>query len=405
MLLFVLQLYLTFNGVEHFGKYWNPVLLFTTYLGIFLLFQRSLYYKTDTTGSSRKLKIAGATLALLSIAAWFPLLRQMIQRIPEPVVGSDVVPQLEILFDRFSQGIFPYSKIDLPQSKPFPVYMPFHWLPVGMSRLLHIDPRWSGLFLLVPVFVLYGWSVVRNKVSIVSNILMVLLPFFVLLAYTYWGDGDIPLSLETTITAYYLVLALGLYCRNFWLTVLGISLCLLSRYTMIFWLPLFLVLLYQQQGLRRGITAIAIPVACIICFYIPFVVYDPSIFLTGLKYHNDCAVGEWQYSAWTFEMGFYFAGHINALIGGSFVHKVMVARIIQATVMLLVTGGGLLYYQRIRDRVNFYDYSLGILYLSVTAFYFFGPLTYRYYLIVPMTLSAVLCARVMIAGRQPAVDS
>jgi hypothetical protein len=208
-------------------------------------------------------------------------------------------------------------------------------------------------------------------------------------------------SFELIIAAYYLVLAAGLYARNITLVLLGLIFCLLSRYTLVFWLPLFAWMAWHALPRRQNYliwASVAIAVTAV--YLIPFLLKDPGILKSGLAYHNQAAVDEWKgYGdpavSWSFERGIYFAPHLKAIFSGAMEQRVFGARVVQGSLMLLLTAAGMAFFRKWRARIDWNHFSLAFLYLFVCVFYFFGPLTYRYYLIVMFALSAVLCAGII----------
>jgi hypothetical protein len=400
ILLFGFQLFLSLEGVIYFGKYWNPVWLLLAHVALFILYLSALRTRQVTKNhrSAKGIRIAGTLLGILSILVCLPSLQALFQSIPNPVDYSDVIPQLDIQYQRFKAGILPYQPMDLPHSKPYPVYMPFHWLPAALTDWLRLDIRWSGIVLMFSATGLYGWWLFRNNTHLLLKTIALTFPAVALISFCYWGGSELAISLETTITAYYIILATGLFARSLPLTIFGLALCFLSRYTMIFWVPLFTLLLLHHKGLKPALTlVVAICLAVVVFYVLPFLTRDPEIFMKGLRYHNDAAAFEWGHGAWSFENGLYFAPHINDAVKGSWEHKVMVARVLQAACMLLLFAGGLFYQLRKKTQQNFYDFSLGMLYLFLVMFYMVGPLTYRYYLLTPLTLSGMLVGKMIYA--------
>ncbi|MBS1782356.1 MAG: hypothetical protein JSS78_04770 [Bacteroidetes bacterium] len=396
ILLFALQLFLTLKGVEHWGKFVNPFLLFLSFVALFIYYIKSIFKKSSFLPPSKLFSILWFIIGMAVIVVCFPLFHQLFHQFNHPVDISDVLPQIEFQFDAFRHGELPYHKINLPHSKPFPVYMPFHWLPLSFTQGLGIDARWSGLLLLSIAGGIYASLVIKQEGNIFANWVLLLMPTAVLFSFLFWDRQSIAVSLETTIAAYYWILAMGLFKRSFTLTSLGVILCLLSRYTLIFWLPLYFLLLFWKEGRKKPTELVFLILISFFVFYIaPFLLREPSIFLTGLAYHNGAAEYEWEYGAWSFETGIYFAPHINALVAGSFTHKVFIARIIQATTLQLIFLGGSWFFRMQKNKINHYDFALGMLYLTIVCFYMIGPLTYRYYMITPLFLSTVLCARII----------
>lgn len=414
LLLFLVQTYLTFRGVSHFGKYWNPVLFFTVSFAIGCFWLKLLTTKKAnenldfTLNADWRRKAFGAFLGMFSMVLCYEELRKLFVKFSPPGKISDVLPQIETLYIRYSEGIFPYQPVDVGTHIAYPVYMPLHWLPVGISQWLDIDTRWSGYILLVVAVGIYGYFIFRQNRPLVAQITATLLPSLALWGFILWGQADIPVSYELVIAAYYLVLAAGLAGSHVWWVTTGLILCLLSRYTLVFWLPLFAVLFWQNETFSRNATLWgAVAASIVLLYFVPFLMKNPMILSQGIAYHNDAAIAEWKgYGeppvSWTMEQGIHFAKHLRDVIGGDAEHQVFVARVIQASFMLILLFAGLWGYRRWRERVNFYDFSLLMLYFFVLFFYCFGPLTYRYYLIVPLLLSAVISGRIIstMKGRQ-----
>jgi hypothetical protein len=140
----------------------------------------------------------------------------------------------------------------------------------------------------------------------------------------------------------------------------------------------------------------------VLCFAL-FYAKKPEVWKEGIQYHNHAAVDEWKgYGdppvSYSMERGIHFAKHLKAVFAGDMQQRVFKARIVQASVMLgmLAFGLGLFYFvgKKHRKSVDPLHFSLLFLYGFVWAFYFFGPLTYRYYLIAPLLLSAVITSMV-----------
>ena len=84
---------------------------------------------------------------------------------PLPTKNSDVLQQLNHLFDRFIEGKQPYTRVESILWKPFPVYMPLHWLPIGIGKVLNIDVRWGGFIVFVLIY-LYSLFLISKKQEI-----------------------------------------------------------------------------------------------------------------------------------------------------------------------------------------------------------------------------------------------
>jgi hypothetical protein len=410
--LFFLQIYFILYAVpeKQVAKEINPFWLFTTCLAL------SIYYLFTNTNTrlAHSLKnenswrawVAGAVLGGLAMGLLISSVKQSFTEYPDASKFSDVVPQIEALYTRLAAGKFPYYPLEQYSWHPFPVYMPIHWLPVAVTYMLHIDTRWIGMFLLVAASCVYGIYVWKTNANIIIKLCCLVLPAIGLWSFLRWASLDVAVSFELIIAAYYLILAAGLAMRSLPITILGIILCLLSRYTMVFWLPLFLILLWLDSPRKNSyLSWSAIAVSVLVIYIFPFYLHDPSILKTGIAYHNGAAIAEWvgygdNHTSWSFESGLYFAPYIKQMFSGDMEHRVFMCRAIQASAMLAMMGLGLLLHKKFKDRINFYDLSLVMLFLFLTFFFMFSPLTYKYYFIPFIMVSAVVTSKIILLKRK-----
>ncbi len=408
--LFILQIYLTFLGVSVFNKYINPVLLFAVSMAIpgyliwLCLGHSSQPVKQDMIKWWRRGLWALGGLLVAFVA--YEEFRKACVKFSEPEKWSDVLPQLHTQYERFSKGEFPYDVVELIGYSPMPVYMPLHWLPIGLAAPLHLDFRLIGFGFFVLSLAIYGWYLAAQSGSTPVRMLVLILPTFPLWAFLRWGQLDLMVSYEVLIGAYYLLLATGLFARQLWLVAIGIILCVLSRYTLVFWLPLFAIILFFEKGWKKSFWVWgALGASILLIYIIPFYLKDPSIFSRGMSYYTGATVAEWQgYGdppvSYSMESGIHFAAITKAIFSGDMAHRVHLARLVQGTILLSLLVGGWFYYRRWRDRIDFYTFSLIGLYLFVSAYYFFGPLTYRYYYFPLLVLSSVLCGKIIMHSIQ-----
>lgn len=409
VLLFTLQIYLTFQGVHYFNKYWSPLALFLVSAGIAALyFYRHLNQPAKSPAplvSSRLLSTMLWTLGgALTIVLGYEELRKLWVEFPNPAQYSDVLPQLEAQYQRFIRGEMPYAPVPLPTHTPFPVYMPLHWLPVGITSWLGLDTRWAGFGLLVIAAGIYGYWVGRQNAPVGARIAALFLPSMGLWGFILWGRLELAVSFEIVIAAYYLVLAAGLLGRHVPTIVVGLILCLLSRYTLLFWLPLLAYVWWKELPRKTNYTIWgAVALSVLLLYIFPFYLQDPGIFATGIKYHNDGAIAQWAGFgdppvSWTMETGIYFGINMKSVFPGDAAQQVFLARVVQGVLMLTLLGFGLWAYHRWEKRLDGYALCLGLLYAMIGCFYFFSPMTFQYYLLVLMVLSAVLVAAMMTKG-------
>ncbi len=409
VILFLLQIYLVYKGATHFGKLGNPFVLLAVSgaIPVYCLWHLLRSSKEPALATlSAKPVLIGGILGAVSIAAFYKPLQSVLNEFKDYGSMSDVIPQLETLYNRFANGIFPYAPLEQYPWHPYPVYMPLNWFPVGLASPLHCDVRWVGILFLGICFVLWGIYIWRAKVPALTKLLIIALPAYLLWATIHWNKVDIGVTLETMIMAYYFVLAFGLLSRNLPLTIAGVILCVLSRYTMVFWLPLFLIILWHNAPRSKNyISWLAIIASVLLLYILPFYAKDPSILTSGLAYHNHCYVDAWNglgnpEQAWVFDEGLNFSWFIREATSGTMEQRVFVGRSIQAAFMLLLFIAAWFGYRKWKEKIHFYDYSLLMLYCFLLLFFMTSPLTYRYYYMPLFMVSLLLAGRMLFLNKR-----
>ncbi len=404
ILFFILQVFFVLWGKDIFGQYLNPYGLFIAYFGLAYCYFISIFHTDFTSFSFDKFNISSKLYALaLSLSLFalcIPAIRSLFSQylIPDVIKYSDVLPLIIKQYDLFALGETPYQAIAFPFHTAYPAYMPFHWLPIGISRFFGKDPRWAGLFLLVLVCLLFVFYIANKHKNSLFTPLLILLPTIIVYVFIIKAGSDIAITFETVIAAYYFLLAIALMQKNFVMVIIGIILCLLSRYTLVFWLPLFFLLLLFNKGfLKTALSLGVIVVAVFLVFVYPFLLKNPSLLVDSLAYHNNAAIADWSEHKYSFEWGVYFGNSIDFIVKGTPSHKVFIARIIQASTMLFLLFLGLFLYRKNKSRASFYDILLGMLYATIIGFYMLGPFAFRYYMLGPLFISLVLLARILLA--------
>ena len=411
--LFFLQVLTFFRGVAWVGKEWAAVLpLFATMaLGWHYLSSRRLPSAAVDTPARRELPArhrrphawVGLTSVLL-VGAWCGAgLGEQFAAVPNYIDISDVIPQNVALFERTFTGEYPYYTVPMPHwSGPFPVYMPLHWLPVGVGHFFHLDVRWSGAIILLGAFAWIGYVLGARADKWYGAAAIGPAAGLIVWGYILYTDHDIAVSFDLHIAAYYAILSLGLVLRSPRWIAAGLVLCALSRYTLAFWMPTFvLVLLWEPTHRTEVLRYLGILVVAVVVLYVlPFVTQDPAVLFKGVKYHNDAAIAEWRGFdgvSYTMEVGVYFANIYKQYLPGDVEIQLYKARVVQGVMMLAIMFASLYGYYRLRGRVNVYDYLLFVLYMVIAHFYLFGALTYRYYYLGLFGISAVMVGQMLVA--------
>lgn len=401
--LFLAQIILSVFGSRIFQKEANPFALlaistmFTVYC--FGVFNR----QSATSGNTPAPVYMPWLHALAGVLGLFTAheeLRKIWEQFPDPGKISDVLPQLEALPQRFFAGEYPYQVVKLPTHEPFPVYMPLHWLPIQISNILHIDTRWSGIILLMLAVGVAGYwlSKLHSLASWRITLPAMLLFALPLWGFVLWGKVDIAVSLEGVVAAWYVLLAAGLASRNHVLIATGITGALLSRYTLLFWIPLFAILmwLHLPKKYSYGIWG-SVAAAILLLFIVPFWMKDPSVVSKIAAYYRDASVGSWvRPDEYTFRDALSLNIHLRQWLPGTPEENLKYSRLPQVGVQLIMVALGLYYYQKKwRHTMDVYTFSLLALSIMPMVFYIFSPMLFKYYMLMPLCVSALVCWKVV----------
>jgi hypothetical protein len=158
-----------------------------------------------------------------------------------------MLPIMKIMAERFVNGENPYQKINEIWGGMEPIYLPAMWLWYSLSIILKIDLRWINIiFMLLGLFLFLIKK--NNKVSIYDFLLLFLVSFFLIESLNYKNQDWFILTEEPLVAGYYLLLAYALKeCKPIMIGII-ISLCLLSRYVLLFWL--FAYLFYAMYDIK-----------------------------------------------------------------------------------------------------------------------------------------------------------
>jgi hypothetical protein len=212
---------------------------------------------------------------------------------PIDVSNADMLPIIKVMGERFIAGQHSHIYDPIPSiwHGALPIYLPAMWLPYVPALALGIDMRWiaiAGLLFAFGTFVFLfrpsgdplqpGLSAVRSSQT--------RRPFFlgVLAFLLFWWivadntAGIVSVSEEGVVIGYYVLLVLALLSGKPWLTGVAISLCMLSRYALVGWIPAYLLYLVLE---RRWRYLSIITLTGVLCFTLLFLV--PVGWTTSLR--------------------------------------------------------------------------------------------------------------------------
>ena len=245
--------------------------------------------------ASRKTGAIMAALCLLAISIITVNAGNIMTKIPVSLSSSDIIPTVQELCTRYLDGSFVYEPIEKFGYHLPVTYLPMQWMPYLIAEKGHFDYRWIalGIWLLASLIVL-----IRSYRSS-SLVVQLLAPAALALSYfyiCYYNDTMIGHTIEIMVAGYYMLLICSLNSSNAIFRGLVIGICLMSRYSLLLWLPLAAAVVWWAEPRKYfWQTVISIIVFIGIIYVIPFLSKDWGSFYRGYKYYDRSALGEWQH--------------------------------------------------------------------------------------------------------------
>jgi hypothetical protein len=305
---------------------------------------------------------------------------------PINVAQSDIIPILQNYVGRFRSGEVVYRYLTNLPYPLFPNHLPLQWLPYVPADQLGIDYRWWALgIVLLLGFGVYMAFLNAQRLPVLLFAGAALLPALVLRRMIVHDNWLFAHTVEFTIIAYYCALAAAIFSRSAVLQAAALVLCLLSRYSVVFWVPLFLWLLWRERGRTHAVVVAALTALGVILLYVkPFLSQDWTIFTHALSEYRIATLGEWSrtdgpsggpvhlFNGLGFASVFYnhVPGDLPTRI--SWLQKADVLFSVGAVAL------GALAYWRLRGRLDYRVLALITLHFYLATFYAFIQIPYAY---------------------------
>ncbi len=386
------------------GPFWSPVLFLSTSLAIAFVYLRvrSTAATTKTPFSLPPIVISVGQAAVFAGSAfyiisklkyiwWYHLMYHY------PPGQSDIIPQIETLVHRFLSGEAPYNPIQFVGYKLYPTYLPMQWLPYIPCELAHKDYRWIPNLVMLAASVYYFISKRKIEGDPVSRIFLPSWPLFIWIMLLLNDNDSFIFTVEGLIAGYYFFVAESTGKKSIWPLAIAISLCLFSRYSVIFWVPLCIAIL-AMAGQKKNAMIVAGTAAAFFVFvyWLPFLRVDPEIFLKGYRYHTFAAYNEWNNDfSWNagkiyLNNGLGFTSYAIAWFPGDLHSKLAIYKNLLFAMCLLTVGLlGLVFY-RSRSKYDVSTYLLFSFKIYIAVFYAFIQIPYRYLFFTPLIITAAL---------------
>jgi hypothetical protein len=208
-------------------------------------------------------------VALLVLATW-TLCRYWFDEIPLDINYADMLPIIKVMDQRFLAGDWKHIYDNIPTiwHGIQPIYLPSMWQPFSIAVIFGIDMRWitvAGLLFAFGVFIFVFQPDNKSYRSFFTGVLAFLLFWWIFADDT---PGVISVSEEGVVIAYYVFLVLALVSGNPWLTGIAASLCMLSRYALVGWIPAYLLYLLLTRKWKNAAIFSITGILCLLFLFI-----------------------------------------------------------------------------------------------------------------------------------------
>ena len=197
--------------------------------------------------------------------------RYWFEEMPLDISNADMLPIIKVMGERFIAGQHShiYDTIPWIWHGTQPIYLPAMWLPYVPAIAIGIDMRWvtmAGLLFAFGAFLMLYRppGVARSYRSFFLGVLAFLLFWWIVADNT---AGIVSVSEEGTVIGYYTLLVLAILSGRAWLIGIAISLCMLSRYALVGWVPAYLLYLVLEKRWR---SFLIIALTGMLCFVLLF---------------------------------------------------------------------------------------------------------------------------------------
>jgi hypothetical protein len=310
---------------------------------------------------------------------------------------SDIIPSIQELIRRFFAGEYVYTPITKWGYYMPVTYLPAHWMPFIPAQFFQFDFRWIPYAVWLVAAVGLAIHILKYQSNFIISSAQLFFTFLILFLVWNYHPGIFSMTVEVMIAGYYMLAIQAIAWRNNWLKAIPFILCLLSRYSLIFWMPLFIIVLFFEEKKLHSIkVALTVFIGILFIYIIPFLSKDWMIFYNGYKYYDHSAFGEWHHLneaglPYHLFSGTGFACYFYKLPDYFSIPEKI--KIIQKTHLVIsvitIICLGLWYYAKGKN-INYKIFLFSSLKIYLTVFYAFMQVPYLYLFMVPLFVSLAL---------------
>ncbi len=315
-------------------------------------------------------------------------------------ITGDVIPSVDLFAQRLlgrGDGQPVYAEYMGFGYKLNPTYMPFQWLPFVISELGQFDSRWIAWGIFLIGMVLYYRILGKQKIAPFWMLLLAIGPFVIILVGLqhhahFFSRIMFSHTIELMDVGYYFILAYSLLAGGLWLRSTGFILTILSRFSLLFWVPFyFLAWFFQENKKKAFISGLIIFAGIILIYILPFLSQDWTTFSKGQGHYDRAAMGAWTAGdddgfPYALKHGFGLAVHFYDAEGDVFGQIKNIQHVHLIGSILAAAFVGLIFFFR-RKKVELSYFFLWGLKFYFAIFYALIQVPYPYLYLVPVMLS------------------
>ena len=348
---------------------------------------------TDSTGGKSNLYLV--VLTVLPSIILLPLLFQIYHKYPIDIAQSDIIPTIALMAQRLLAGTYVYApSLDFGYLLS-PTYLPAQWMPYTIAELLQFDYRWVSQTIWVIAFLVLIYRLSKTD-ELYTKLFVPLISYFLYITVFGREKPFFTNTVEIMVAGYYIFFIIALN-TNKWLHIaLAFTVCLLSRYSLILWLPLWAFVMWVSGQRRLMLQVTGVTMALIVLIYvIPFLSKDWQSFSHSIEHYQRAAIGEWQHldkkgMPYSIYNGVGFAHLMYQKEGISLEEKI---KMLQKLDVLLCLSTVLLlgiWYWFNRNKIDYRIFMMGSFKIYLTIFLAFIQVPYIYLMVVSVFASIAI---------------
>jgi hypothetical protein len=333
-------------------------------------------------------------LAVWGLVHCYNLSIGLCQKVAIKPSNGDIIPQIQRFNQEFLAGRFPYTPFDDFGYRMSPTYLPAQWLPYLPSILFKFDPRLITFGIFGVTYFVFLSKIIKQNIPFFKALILLACPIFFIVSIAEYDPNIIAVTVEILIMSYYLLLSMSLTTQTRSAQILMLVLCLMSRFSLIFWMPLYLFMLWTKEGFSPTLRFSLWIFAGAALLYGPFLAIDPYIFIHSQTYYDKATADAWTDTPDSDHLnnGFSFVLFFHKT-GGNIPERIAAMKKLMLTITPLVSIVLGIIWWRLKDKLDSVLFSLCALKISLGVFYALVQFPFTYLYVTPIILSVAIFYR------------